>query len=289
VRIDASVGEGDTVSPYYDPMLAKLICHEPSRQAAAARLAAACGEVRAWPVKTNAWLLSRCLTDPGFVAGNVDTGFIEARLDALAARPKSDRLIRVAAAAAFVLKRSASADADPWADGLGGFRLNRAAGTSMRLYEDGEPIDLTLVKISSSASGSELSGSMEDAPFTVSRSRDGAYRVEGQDIAVADAPNGDKVVFAGGAAFAFHLVNTVATDAAGGGDGALRTPMPGRIVSLGAKVGDTVKLDQPLVILEAMKMEHALKAPFDGEVIEVTVKEGDQVAEGTVVVRLKPA
>ena len=87
VRVDAGVEEGGEVTPFYDPMVAKLIVHAPTREAAAARLARACGAVRVWPVRTNAGFLQRCAADPDFVAGRVDTGFIPARQDALATPP----------------------------------------------------------------------------------------------------------------------------------------------------------------------------------------------------------
>jgi propionyl-CoA carboxylase alpha chain/3-methylcrotonyl-CoA carboxylase alpha subunit len=288
LRVDTSVGRGDTVSPYYDPMLAKLVCHDETREAAAERLSKACADVRAWPVRTNAWLLSRCLSHADFLRGDVETGFIEARAGALTAPPVADRDILIAAAAAFALDRQPSAMTDPWAVGLGAFRLGQAAGSSLRLYLDGAAVDLTLAGLGWDAQGGELTGSLEDRQFIASRSADGEFRVDGRRVTVADAANGDKVAFEGGAGFAFSLVGEGRVGEAAASDGAVRTPMPGKIVSLAAEVGATVRQDQPLVTLEAMKMEHALKAPFDGVVVEIAVKEGDQVAEGTVVLRVQP-
>jgi propionyl-CoA carboxylase alpha chain/3-methylcrotonyl-CoA carboxylase alpha subunit len=285
VRVDASAGEGDQVSPYYDPMLAKLISHEATREAAAASLADACAEVRAWPVRTNAWLLSRCLRDEGFAAGDVDTGFIEARLEVLAARPRPDRPARIAAAAAFALDAASGPGADPWTRGLGAFRLNRPPGAPLRLYGDGEAVD---VIVTSLAAG-EMTGRLSEEPFAVRRAGDGAFAVDGDVVFVDDGERGEKIAFRGGAAFSFRLADAAAVSSAEASDGAIRAPMPGRIAAVEAKVGDTVRSDQILVTLEAMKMEHALKAPFDGVVIEVAVSEGDQVAEGIVAVRLEPA
>src|SRR5204862_2944212 len=85
VRADAGVEEGGEVTPFYDPMIAKLIAHAPTREAALAELAEACDGVEVWPVRTNAGFLARCLEQPSFIAGDVDTGFIERNLEALTA------------------------------------------------------------------------------------------------------------------------------------------------------------------------------------------------------------
>src|SRR5690606_2064124 len=87
VRVDSAMEAGDVVTPFYDPMIAKLVAHGPTREAALASLADACDAVECWPVKTNAGFLARCLDDPDFIVGEVDTGFIEARLESLAGPP----------------------------------------------------------------------------------------------------------------------------------------------------------------------------------------------------------
>jgi propionyl-CoA carboxylase alpha chain/3-methylcrotonyl-CoA carboxylase alpha subunit len=285
VRVDAAAGQGDMVSPYYDPMLAKLISHAPTRQAAATALADACAEVRVWPVKTNAWLLSRCLRDEDFSAGDVDTGFIDARLESLTSRPTPDRQAKVAAAAAFAVDRASGVTPDPWKQGLGGFRLNQPPGAPMRLYFEGEAVDIIITGLG----GEQMTGRMGEEMFAATRLGETEFAVEGETVSVAGGERSEKVAFRQGAAFSFQRAHAAATDAAGTADGALRTPMPGRIVGVEAKVGDRVKTDQVLVTLEAMKMEHALKAPFDGVVMEVCVSEGDQVAEGILAIRLEDA
>ncbi|HXV00913.1 MAG TPA: biotin carboxylase N-terminal domain-containing protein [Caulobacteraceae bacterium] len=285
LRVDAAVGEGDLVSPYYDPMLAKLISHQETRESATAELAAACAEVRAWPVKTNAWLLNRCLSHADFVAGEIDTGFIEARLEDLTAAPQPREGTTIAAAAAFALDGALKGAADPWTLGLGAFRLNRRAGAAMRLYCEGEAQDITLTGLTRRTVSGEIGGRM----FVVGRLADGGYDVDGTLVFTADGGRGEKIVFDEGAALSFRLAGAAVAPSAGASDGAIRTPMPGRIVSVEVKVGEKVASDQILVTLEAMKMEHALKAPFAGVVVEVGVSEGDQVAEGVVAVRLEPA
>ncbi|MGE5501152.1 MAG: biotin/lipoyl-containing protein, partial [Ignavibacteriales bacterium] len=242
------------VTAFYDPMIAKLIAHADSREAAAAELAQACAEVEVWPVKTNAAFLARCAAHPDFVAGAVDTGFIDERLETLTGSGEpSEQAIEAAAAA---LNLSDEDDASPWssAEGLAGFRLNGPrAGVRVacngRTYE--APIDADLEA----------------------------------DVLIADE---EVVVFERGEAFVFtRPVAQNADEASAAADGAVRSPMPGKIVSVSAQPGDQVARGQALVTLEAMKMEHTLVAAFDGTVAEVSAKPGDQVSEGVVLARLE--
>jgi len=258
VRVDSAVEEGDEVSPHYDPMIAKLIAHADTREVAAAQLAAACAEVEVWPVKTNAAFLARCAVDPDFVAGAVDTGFIEARLEALTQSPApSSHAIEAAAAALNV--RGEGAEPSPWSptQTLAGFRLN-AARAGVRVACNGNTFEAPL--------GGDL-----DA-----------------DVLVTE--DGEVVVFEGGEAFVFSAPKAQGGDASGAlSDGAMRSPMPGKIVSVSVKAGEVVTKGQALVTLEAMKMEHTLTAPFDGTVAEVSVGAGDQVSEGVALARLERA
>jgi acetyl/propionyl-CoA carboxylase alpha subunit len=233
-------------------MIAKLVSHAPDRGEAVARLAAACAEVAVWPVRTNAWFLARVLREPDFLAGEVDTGFIEARV--LDSRPVPSQAAGEAAAAAFV----GPVGGDAWNGGLFGFRLGDRAGANVRLYHDGAAFDLPLATL---ASAQGLN----------------ARRV-GADLAVA---------FESGAAFEFSLTRERVDATTASGDGGVRTPMPGRITLVSVAPGQAVAAGAPLVTLEAMKMEHVLRAPFAGVVAAVSVSEGQQVAEGLVAVRLE--
>ncbi|HXQ17718.1 MAG TPA: biotin carboxylase N-terminal domain-containing protein [Caulobacteraceae bacterium] len=252
VRVDSGVEAGGEIGPFYDPMIAKLIAHEPTRQAAAERLAFACGSTEVWPVKTNAGFLARLLSEPDFVAGQVDTGFIEARLDRLATPPEPSSFLRIEAATAL----APAEDGTPWTRrALAGLRLGAAPAPS--LIQAGERVFEACVD---------------------------------PQIAPASVPGADEVVlFEGGEAFAFSRPKSAAGDEAGAGDGQILAPMPGRIASLNATAGAAVARGQTLVTLEAMKMEHALVAPFDGTVAEVRCAVGDQVTEGAVLVRLEPS
>lgn len=251
VRIDSGVEEGDEVTPHYDPMIAKLIAHAPDRTAAAATLAHACGSVQVWPVRTNAAFLKRATSDPAFIAGDIDTGFIERHLDRLvpAGLPPENALQRTASA---LLPASAP---DPWI-ALSGFRS--VVPTDRRVAID--------------IAGQVHVVMLTDAP----------------PAGTIDTVNGTRLLFLDGEAWPFGL--PVAEHVADIGDqsnGTILAPMPGRIVSVDVTKGDAVVAGQRLLVLEAMKMEQALLAPFDGIVTECDVEVGGQVAEGTMLAYIK--
>ncbi len=260
IRVDTGVEPGGAVSPHYDPMVAKLIAHGPTRQAAARRLQKACGEVQVWPVRTNAGFLARCLGEPDFLRGEVDTGFIAARHDALAMSPEPSLAV-LSAAAQGLLSQAPTTAADPggpWS-ALTGFRLNAAPQASLRLYRDGVAIDAP----------------MEAGPLSADVLLDAAGAI---------------IVFEAGEAFAFSGQAPAAVAGEGpAGDGAVISPMPGKVVAVAVVQGDKVVRGQTLVTLEAMKMEHALTAAFDGVVEMVSASVGAQVSEGVVLARLAPA
>jgi len=253
VRVDSAVEQGGVVTPYYDPMIAKLIVHAPTREAAAARLASACRAVEVWPVKTNAAFLARCAAHPDFVAARIDTGFIEARLEALVpAGPPSEAVLASAAACAVAAARN---DTSPWS-ALTGFRINAAASNRQWLHVAGVE---QLVETESARANAPLA----------------SLRLHGETI-----------VFEDGLAFAFSDEAAIADAAHAAGDNQIRSPMPGKIVQTPVAEGGAVTKGQVLVVLEAMKMEHALTAPADGVLAELKVKLGDQVSEGVVLARL---
>jgi acetyl-CoA carboxylase biotin carboxylase subunit len=261
VRVDTGVEEEGEITPFYDPMIAKLIAYAPTREAAVIELCEACDDVEVWPVKTNAGFLARCLEAPDFIAGDVDTGFIARNLETLAAPAEpSVAALASAAAAAMIATDDALTEepASPWR-ALAGFRLNREPETAVRLFRDGATV------IAEAADHAQ--------PRSVLVTRD-------EQI----------VVFEAGEAFAFSLHPPSADEAEGGaGDGAIRAPMPGKVTAVAVKAGDAVTKGQTLLTLEAMKMEHALSAPFDGKVEAVGVEVGAQVVEGSVLATLAAA
>jgi acetyl/propionyl-CoA carboxylase alpha subunit len=260
VRVDTGVEEGGRISPFYDPMIAKLISHAPTREEAIMDLAQACDAVEVWPVKTNAGFLARCLEAPDFIIGEVDTGFIARNLDDLIATPEpSLAALAAAASAAMIADESALFEEQPtpWRE-LVGFRLNAPAETGVRLFLAGKPV--------------------------MTRPMAGGAAPRG----VLLSESGEIVVFEHGEAFAFlgHPPGPDAADAAS--DGQVRSPMPGKVTGVSVKAGDKVKRGAPLLTLEAMKMEHAMTAPFDGEVTEVAAV-GAQVTEGAVLAKIAAA
>ena len=261
VRVDSAVEEGGEVTPHYDPMIAKLIVHAATREEAAEALADACGSVEVWPVKTNAGFLTRCASHPDFVAGDVDTGFIERRLEALIGGRAPSGVIAGIAATALVELRSRDEGPTPWSplDDASGFRLNGAPLRRMILDHGGSTLEAELLDVD----------------------------LHPEDLLVVD--DDEVVVFEAGEAFSFRAPKAHAGGPGGESDGSVLSPMPGKIVSVSVKAGDTVTKGQTLLVLEAMKMEHALAAPFDGMVAELTAVAGGQVSEGVVLVKLEAA
>lgn len=247
-RIDSGVEQGDEVSPYYDPMIAKLIVHAPDRVKAAARLADACGRVEVWPVKTNAAFLARAAGHEDFVAGRVDTSFIERHAEVLvpAAEPAAEVL---QAAACALLPVSGQ---DPW-DLLRGFRSAGAAEHRVAVDVGGSDYVVTV---------------------------DGVVPASTAHI------GGEQVLFLRGEAWTFGQPVAREADASSVSDGVIAAPMPGRIISVHVAAGDEVRAGDRLLVMEAMKLEQALTAPFDGVVEHFSAEPGQQYSEGTVLARI---
>jgi len=297
IRVDTGVEQGGEVSQFYDPMIAKLIVHADSREAAAARLADACREVEVWPVRTNAGFLARCLDHPRFVEGDVDTGFIAAEEGALIAAFASEAVLAGAAALLDGLARDddrafwGSGSFDPWTptpDGLFGFRANSSSGAKVRAYSAEGASDFVFSarpdwtwNVTAGAASSVI-----DVQWS-RRGRGTTVMFDGRTAASIISAEDDAVVFRAGDVSRVSLRRPATVAAGAASDGGLRAPMPGKIVAAPAKAGDTVTKGQPIVVLEAMKMEHALTAPFDGVVAEFNVAVGDQVVDGAVLAVVK--
>ena len=268
-RIETGVTEGDEVSSFYDPMIAKIVSRADDRTGAIARLKDACKRVECSPVRTNAWFLARLLAQPDFCAGEATTNLIGREGEALATPPSpSDELLQIAADAVMMsppLVTGRRGDTTfELMQKLRGFRLNAANQTKVRLVVDGETAtaDLTLT-----------GDAILDASY------------ERPSMLIGD--DGRVLAFEGGATFDIGLAEPRGTATTTAADGAILSPMPGRVIAVDVAAGDTVAKGQRLVTLEAMKMEHALVAPFDGTVAELTASEGGQVTEGTVLVRIE--
>jgi 3-methylcrotonyl-CoA carboxylase alpha subunit len=270
VRIETGVEEGGDVSAFYDPMIAKLVVHEGEREAAIGRLAAACEHVECSPVRTNGWFLARLLSEPAFRSADVTTGFIGDHLAMLTEPPApGDTLLQIAADAIAMSPPFVTGGRGDLAvelvEGLRGFRLNAPERAEARVTVDGEP-----KTISMTMSPRAIRDAASDRP-TIIVDDDGAV-----------------TAYEGGAAFVIALARPSGAAAAGAAaDGAILSPMPGRVIAVEVAVGDRVAKGQKLVTLEAMKMEHTLTAPFDGVVAELSAEEGGQVSEGALLARVE--
>ncbi|PTM94326.1 acetyl-CoA carboxylase biotin carboxylase subunit [Mycoplana dimorpha] len=288
VRVDSGVRAGDEITAFYDPMIAKVIARGPDRAAALGRIAAALDECRIAGVTTNTGFLGRLCREPHFAAGDVDTGLIAREAAALLPNPPpGPRVLALAAIAALDLLEPAT-DPDPWSR-LGGFRLWGPGWQSVFLEHEGETLEIRIAP--SDGRRFEVESSGERLRMTILRS-------DGDGTVLADF--GDRIVeavvvrdgraitlFAEGASHLFHTEEAAGLhgEEEAGGD-VLAAPMPGLVRLVAVAPGATVTKGDPLVTMEAMKMELVLNAPRDGVVEAVPVAPGDQVSEGAVLLRL---
>ncbi|MGN6514407.1 MAG: acetyl/propionyl/methylcrotonyl-CoA carboxylase subunit alpha [Rhizomicrobium sp.] len=255
IRVDSGVEQGDTISPFYDPMIAKVIAYAPTREAAIAKLADALSQSQIAGLRTNNAFLIRCLRHPDFIKGDIDTGFIgrhEADLIPHAGTPPEV----LSAAAGQILREYSKASDDPW-NVQDSFRLSGSTGQAAEFVVEDKRVAIPY------------------APTDAD-----TLRLSNGDIAVMDR----------GETFTVRPYDPfVAAESAGGASDRVTSPMPGKIIQLLVKPGEQVKKGQPLAVLEAMKMEHTLAAPADAKVASVDVAQGDQVNDGATVVRFETA
>lgn len=286
IRLDSGVVAGSTVSIHYDPMLAKVISYAPTRRQAAGVLAAALARTRLHGLRTNRDLLVNVLRHPAFLDGATDTAFFDTHGLAELSQPLADAATVRASAIAAALADAAHNRATATALGSipSGWR-NLASGFQAKTYTDdggtehrveyrftrtGLIIDDDVTLVSSTPDQVVLADPAGVArAFTVAR--------YGSDVYV-DSP-------AGGV----HLVASprFPDPESAVAQGSLLAPMPGNVIRLGAAVGDPVTTGQPLIWLEAMKMEHTISAPADGVLVQLDVKPGDQVEVGAVLARVE--
>ena len=291
-RVETGVREGDAVTPFYDPMIAKIIAWGTDRAAARTRLARALAETGVIGVATNLGFLARVVADRDFAEAKLDTGFIERRKATLLAPVPLAPDEAVAAAALFCLVREPTDHRrddhnDPWAR-RDGWRLNGPPAPQTLAFRHD---DTTLtIEATAAAAGWELQIGDRTLSATAEFAADGAARliIDGVQIRALVLAHGESLaVFFGGEGWRLERVDLLAPPA--GGDpqgGRLAAPMPGRVVQLLVAQGDSVAQGQPLVVVEAMKMEHAIAAPRDGTIAAVRCAVGDLVEEGTELITL---
>ena len=252
-RIETGVEEGDQISPFYDPMVAKLVTWAETREDAIEQLAEIADGVEIWPVRTNAAFIANCLREEDFEDANLDTGFIERKIDDLVESDEPYEAIWQTAADFVVL-----AETDDYDDQPAGFRLNAPGRLTTSLSFKGD---------------TRVVAAAEGAAFEAATGFVDPHRV---------------VVFADGMSFAFDR-GSRGSGAAAAGDGAILAPMPGKVIALDVAEGDSVTAGQRLMVLEAMKMEHSLTAPFDGTVTQLSASEGGQVQVEAVLCVVEPS
>jgi len=248
IRIDSAVEQGNEVTGFYDPMIAKLIAHAPTRDLAARKLAAACRATEVYPVKTNAAFLAKTLSHEAFLEAELDTGFLDRHLDQLLGDPTPSAAAQQAAAHAQLPKNIPTH--------LQGFRLNAAKHLTIRLAAGNQTVEIPLT---------------HPAP----------------PLTVVKTPE-HTIVFEHGRAHLFTppTAETAAHHAAS--DGAILAPMPGTILAVPLAAGTAVKKGDTILIMEAMKMELSLTAPFDGTLTTLSATPGAKIPEGTLLAQVTP-
>ena len=286
-RIDSGVRSGDEITPYYDPMIAKVIVHGPTRETALAKLQASLEAIEVAGCVTNTAFLTALCQHEGFAAGDVDTGLIDRDLDMLIKEPAvPEDAVALAALAALGLIHPAKSH-DPF-DTLAGWRIWSASRQFALLEIAEERHEIEVHALGHNRFSIHLSSCAKEYVLLSTDGPEVTYSTAGHR-ARAKLVSGSKglTIFMKGHAFLVGLPDTLSADEdAGSGGNQIVAPMPGLVKMLSAKPGDAVVKNQPLVILEAMKMEHTLSAPRDGIVDEVMTVEGEQVTDGTVLLSL---
>jgi 3-methylcrotonyl-CoA carboxylase alpha subunit len=255
VRIETGVRQGDEISPYYDPMIAKLIWHDRDRTSAALNLCSALQQIEIWPVRHNAQFVSALLQTPAFIQEQIHTGFIANFRECEQQFDEPDRLDCDLAAGALV---------DIYNQGGPlGFRLNA------------EPTDEVILTVD----GKSGSGNYRDRYAPPMLSMTSVERSDDSSVFVS--------MFGQTSRFSAREVRGIAGHSAHDGD--ILSPMPGKIIAVEVSAGDAVVKGQKLLTLEAMKMEHSLVAPFDGTVAELNAVAGAQVQVEALLARIEAA
>jgi 3-methylcrotonyl-CoA carboxylase alpha subunit len=291
VRVDSGVREGDTISPFYDSMVAKLIVHGDTREQALARLDAALAATRIVGLQTNVQFLRHVLASHSFAQADLDTALIAREAGVLFDQDKVGLPLAAAAVVAHTLLQERSPAqgqgwTDPWAQRDGW----RSHGVTQRYFDldfQGGHHTAVLTYLHDGAlqlQVGETAGALQLAP--AGHGMDLNYA--GQRTTVQVVRSGEVAhVFAPQGATQLTVLDALAhageTQAEGG---RLTAPMPGKVVSFAVQAGDTVSKGQVLAVMEAMKMEHTIAAPADGTVAELLYAPGDQVAEGAELLRL---
>lgn len=272
IRVETGVRQGDVISPFYDPMIAKLVVHAQDRAGALTGLHQALAQTRIAGSTVNTAFLAALVADPDFAAGDVDTGLIARKRESLilAGEPTRRHLALAALAAADIAVRPAASD--PW-DSLGGYAHFNPLARKVTLGWDGKDYEAQVITLANGAARIDLGeGTVTHLPL----------QHDQQDV--VHWP-GHVTVFDGIHAHDFLHRDPGADSAAALDPGdVVRAPMPGLVKIVRADKGDAVTKGQALMILEAMKMEHTITAHRDGTLAEIAAQ-GAQISDGAVLVR----
>jgi 3-methylcrotonyl-CoA carboxylase alpha subunit len=289
VRIDSGVTEGDTISPYYDPMIAKLIVWGSDRNAALALMVQALSEYQIVGLASNVGFLKRLVQSEPFATADLDTGLIERHHEVLFPDTQPAPLAALALAAAAILSAESGQDRGPW-DLPHGWRLN---GTLVRTLEFADGVRSYAVPIAYDRDGWRISyeGRNESLVLTSIAGPDMAIRLGGAAQRGTVVRDGDVLhVWWHGEHVTLHYRDPMAhVGEAEAEGGRLTAPMPGKIVALMVEKGQVVARGAPLLVMEAMKMEHTISAPADGRIEDLLYAVGDQVGEGAQLLTLQSA
>jgi 3-methylcrotonyl-CoA carboxylase alpha subunit len=284
------------VSPFYDPMLAKIVAHGADREAALRRLHAALAASQVVGPATNLDFLLRIVRDAAFAAGGIDTAFVERAQESLLAPPEAadDGLFAIACLWLLCRQREQAAaiaaqSADPWSPWhrVDGWRLNDVGHQTIRLCHGERLVE---VEVRADGTGFLLGiGDRQIAASAAIRSDGLAVWLDGEASRVAVVERGEQLhLFTGSGHVRIDRLDPLRlAEAEDEADGALSAPMPGKIVRQPVSAGDRVARGAPLLVLEAMKMEHTVVAPDDGKIVKLHYAEGDQVEEGTILIEFE--
>ncbi len=287
-RIDTGVEEGDEVTIYYDPMIAKIIVHGKDRAQALQEMQAAFMETGIAGLRTNQEFLRNIFAQQNFIKGEVDTGFIAQHMDGLVPEnygsPAQEEL--ALAAVYFLMGLNDKIDSSPWSS-RDNWRMGSVTEKRLVLMSGAEPLSMKAL-----CRKGEFEITANDSSFcaTYKSFKDNILTValgKHEISALMIGSGHDLTIFCEGRMIDMHLYVHGSSDDEEAGEGRILTPMPGKIIDVLVKKGDEVEKDQPLLIMEAMKMEMTIKAGCAGTVEELPVSANDQVQDGALLVSIK--
>jgi len=279
-RIDSGVREGDTISPFYDPMIAKMIVWGKDRKEALARMAQALAQYQIVGLNSNIAFLSRLVTSTAFSGADLDTGLIERNQAELFPAVVAANITTLALAVVSLLNSEKSTGTDPWQSSHG-WRMNSLMQRNLQFTEEEQTHDVQVTYLADGwqvKSGEELA----QVRLALADQNDIVIKIADQTVAATVVRDGEHFhVFSQGRHTDLHYVDALAHAGESEAEaGRLTAPMPGKIVAVLVNKAQEVKKGDALLIMEAMKMEHTISAPHDGVIDEVLYAIGDQVTEG---------